>query len=297
MIVCKLIGGLGNQMFQYAYAEALAQYLQDDICFDNSYYEGKEPAIFKFDIKYRDAEMNVEKSDFTIAKKKEKLYHVLEYVIRKLNHEEIGQKLFHWYSKQGYYFNFDPFYYPSIKTKKQNKFIYGYFQGLQYFKSVEENIKKEFTADLSECAKKYERQIEDCEAVAIHIRLGDYQNRKNQYLNVCTDVYYEKGIKYINEHVNNPFFFVFTNNEKEVRSKKYIPSEAVFITGTKDYEDILLMKKCKHFVISASTFSWWGSYLSEYEEKITVIPEIWMTTLKKDSAITMRDDMVKIEVK
>ena len=289
------MGGLGNQMFQYAYALELAKKLNDDVCFDTDFYKGASPTLFELEVLQKNTIKEKELNDLKSAKRVEKLYHIIQYIIRKLNHEKIGICLFQKLSKRGYYFNFDPFYYPSIVCNKRNKYIYGYFQGVQYFESVEEEIRKQFTSKIGAEAKKYECSIKECNAVAVHIRLGDYHKRKNQYLNVCTDSYYLKGMNYIRDNVENPVFFIFTNDSNLVKRKKYIPDNAIIVDGTKDYEDLMLMKLCKHFVISGSTFSWWGAFLSENNSKITVAPKVWMTTLRTEPAITKRLDIVKIE--
>lgn len=297
MIVCKLMGGLGNQMFQYAYASELSKRLNDELCFDIDSYGEKKPAIFNLDITHRNTVNQIELHDFEQARKAAKIYHVLQYVIRKLNHEKIGINLFQTLSKRGYYFNFDPFFYPSIPCNRKNKYVYGYFQGTQYFETINEEIKKQFNSNISDVAKKYEIIIKGCNAIAVHIRLGDYCDRKNRYLNVCTDTYYAKGINYIRENVEEPIFFIFTNDPNSVKEKNYIPKNAIFVEGTKDYEDLMLMKMCRNFVISGSTFSWWGSYLSENSNKVTVIPKVWMTTLRHDPAIIKRTDLVRIDNK
>lgn len=296
MVVCKLMGGLGNQMFQYAYAAALAKEFKEELCLDISYYEGKIPSIFMLHIIARKTTAQVELIDYKSAKRAERMYHVLQYAIRKLNHEKIGCGLFHRLSKMGYYFNFDPFYYPSIQSSKNNKYVYGYFQGVQYFETIKEWLNKQFVANLGATAKNYKNEIENCNAVAIHIRLGDYQEKKNQYLNVCTDTYYVNGIEYIERVVKKPRFFIFTNDAEVVKRKKFIPRDARVIVGTKDYEDLMLMKACKHFVISGSTFSWWGSYLSENIEKVTIAPKKWMKTLRDEPAIMKRTDIVTMRI-
>ena len=296
MIVCKLIGGLGNQMFQYAYAKRMAIEFNDDLCFDINFYNDNVPALFQMNIEERNTTKDVVLNDMAFAYIAEKNYHILQYIIRKLNHEKIGCNLFQRLSRHGYYFNFDPFYYSSVICKKENKYIYGYFQGVEYFETIEKEVKQQFTAEVGELAKKYEDMIKNCNAIAVHIRLGDYQKKKNQYLNVCTDTYYLNGINYIKGKVDNPVFFVFTNDIKAVRKKEYIPRDAIMVNGTKAYEDLMLMKLCKHFVISASTFSWWGSYLSDNDSKITIAPKVWMRTLRDEPAITMRSDMVQIGI-
>ena len=282
-------------MFQYAYASELAKQLNDELCFDVESYGENKPAIFNLHITHKNTVNQEELADFVQAQRAEKIYHVLQYVIRKLNHERIGISLFQKLSKHGYYFNFDPFFYSSVACDRDNKYIYGYFQGVQYFETINEEIKQQFNSNIGVRAKKYEIMIKSSNAVAVHIRLGDYCEKRNQYLNVCTDTYYARGIKYIKDNVKNPVFFVFTNDPKSVKEKDYIPKDAIIVEGTKDYEDLVLMKLCRNFVISGSTFSWWGSYLSENSNKITVIPKIWMTTLRDDPAIIKRPDVVQIE--
>ena len=295
MIICELMGGLGNQLFQYAYAQNLAVELGDDMCLDISYYNGEKPAILELSIDNRNT---IEQLHLLVSKKTKmymKFYHVLQYIFRKANHEKIGSTVFNCFARQGYYFNFDPFYYPSSICRKKNKYTYGYFQGVEYFSKVEESVRMQFVATLADRAKVYEHQILNSMAVALHIRMGDYQLPKNQYMNVCTDIYYANGIKYIENNVKKAKFFVFTNDIDQVKEKPYIPKEAVFVTGTKSYEDLMLMRACKHFVISGSTFSWWGSYLSEYEDKITVAPNVWMRTLREEPAIMNRPDIVRVK--
>lgn len=295
MIVCKLIGGLGNQMFQYAYAMALADWLCDDICLDNSFYKGISPAIFKFNIPYRTNLKDLFLTDYGKAKRKERFYHIEQKIIRSVSHGRVGENLFYKYSKYGYYFNYDPFYYPSIYCESENKYIYGYFQSEKYFKSVETQVRNAFNliTPWSEMAREYIAQIESSNGVAIHIRVGDYTKRKNKYLYVCNEQYYSNAMKYIYERVENPRIFIFTDNKDIAKDMVDLCEKAVYIEGTKDYEDLILISKCKNFIISNSTFSWWGAYLSDNKEKIITVPNKWMNGLKEEAAIYL-PEMIKI---
>lgn len=295
MIVCKLMGGLGNQMFQYAYAMALAKQFHDSICLDNSFYQGKIPTILKFNIPYHITLENCSLTDYSKAKKKEQSYHIQQKFIRSINHEKIGEKLFHRYSKKGYYFNYDPFYYSSIHSDSENKYVYGYFQGEKYFKSVETQVRNAFTlkVPLSKIADECATQIETSNAVAIHIRLGDYTKRKNKYLYVCNEQYYLNATEYVFEHIENPQFFVFTDNIRRAKDMISLPNKTVYVEGTTDYEDLILISKCKHFIISNSTFSWWGAYLSGNTTKVIAVPNKWMLGLKEEPAIYL-SEMIKI---
>lgn len=295
MIVCKLIGGLGNQLFQYAYAMALAEQLHDDICLDNSFYYTNDPTILKFNIPYRNTVNDYFLEDYRRAKRKARIYHIQQKLIRSINHERIGERTFQRYSRQGYYFNFDPFYYKSIICESDNKYIYGYFQGEEYFRIVRTQVKEAFTlaVPMGKTANAYADQIETSNAVALHIRLGDYTRKKNQYLNICTDKYYINSIKYMLENIERPRFFVFSNDIQAVKQIDFLPGRTVYIENTKDFEELILMKSCKHFIISNSTFSWWGAYLSENITKMILTPDKWMTTLREKPAIYL-PEMIKI---
>lgn len=296
MVVCKLMGGLGNQLFQYAYALQLAHRLQDDLCMDISFYQGKIPTIYKYSITNKDVVDNVMADDYAKAVRAERLYHLIQKPIRMIRHERIGKWLFEKLAQKGYYFNYDPFFYESPDCKKQNRYTYGYFQGEQYFDEVTDEIRKQFVLSqpISEKACEYLKKINESQAIAIHIRMGDYTEKKNQYLNVCTDQYYTNAIAYMKDQFPNAQFFVFTNDIETVKNKDYADDHFVYVEGLTDVEDLYLMSACKNFIISGSTFSWWGSYLSENADKVTAAPHRWMTTLKEEPAI-YRQDMVRIK--
>ena len=146
---------------------------------------------------------------------------------------------------------------------------------------------------MSESAVRYAELMEGTEAVAVHIRLGDYTRRKNRYLYVCTDQYYRNAITYIYEHVSNPCFFIFTNDIRAVQKKDYLHGNMIYIEETKDTDAMMLMSLCRYFIISNSTFSWWGAYLSGSERKMTVAPEQWIRTAAETPAIYL-DEMITV---
>lgn len=296
VIVCKLIGGLGNQMFQYAYSYNLSKIYGENLCFDTSFYNGTTPKLLLFNLEYKSVigkDLNL--SDWEEAVVQERRYRVLQKFIRTINHEKIGDRVFNYFSQKGYYFNFDPFYYNFVKTEKVNKYIYGYFQSEKYFEKVSAEIKKQYTYDgtLSSLFYEYKKQILKSDCIALHIRLGDYKNLRNKYLDVCSDLYYENAILYMKEKFKKFIFIIFTNDIGAAKMKKYIPDNSIFVSGTSDIEDLILLSYFKRIIMSASTFSWWGSYLGRYKDKVIIAPDKWMRTLREDAAI-YRNDMIKI---
>lgn len=299
MIVIKLIGGLGNQMFQYAYGYNLAKRFNEELYIDTRFY----PAERIIDLNNLMVEelKNWEQADINKYERKrtiimQKIYHVFQKVIRiTFRTDRLGEKLFKFFSKKGYSFNFDPYFY-EYKKETDNTYLYGYFQGEQYFEDVIPEIKQQFKVktQLSENAKDMEKHMEKVNSVAIHIRLGDYTQKKNYDLYVCTKKYYENAIQYIKNNVENPKFFVFTNDLEKAKNLVDFPEETYFVENTKDYEDLALMQKCKHYIISNSTFSWWGAYLSENPDKKIVVPDKFRRTQKEEPAIYLKD-MIKIK--
>ena len=293
MIVVKLIGGLGNQMYQYAYGLQLAEEYGEPICFDTDYYPaGKPLALYNLNIPQYPLwkTVGISEKEQKKAVFQQKCFHVLQKAIRVLGKtDRTGDKLLSHYAPKGYVFNFDPYYYDIAKCDKPNKYIYGYFQGEQYFSKCKEQLKEYFKVrqPLGECALAYQEQIQSSNAVAFHIRLGDYKNAANVDLDVCSIAYYRRAIAHICANIENPKFFVFTNDVALASKMLEFPAGSVFVQGTKDYEDFALMQQCRHFVLSNSTFSWWAAYLAENPEKMVTVPEKWRHSEVDEPAIYM----------
>lgn len=301
MIVIKLIGGLGNQMYQYAYGLQLAKQYGEQICFDTSFYEkGNHLALYNLNVPEHPLwdETDISAAERLGVKLRQKGFHILQKLIRIIGRtDRTGDKLFLRSAKKGFLFNFDPYYYDIPRCEAKNKYIYGYFQGEQYFSKCVEALKEQFTVrrELSEAAKCYEEMIRDCNAVAFHIRLGDYKNVANVDLDVCSTAYYRRAIAHICEQVDDPVFFVFTNDAQQAKQLLAFPEGTVFVQGTRDYEDFALMKSCKHFVLSNSTFSWWAAYLAENDDRIITVPEKWRHSEVDEPAIYL-SNMTKLPI-
>jgi hypothetical protein len=164
----------------------------------------------------------------------------------------------------------------------------GYFQSEKYFADCTEEIRKEFQF-------KEKLQAPDGNAVAIHIRRGDYVKFSNIHL-VCTPAYYEKAIAYIQSRVEIPVFYVFSEDLEWVRQNISIPSNSVFV----DYNPVLpssrdmqLMSLCKHQIISNSSYSWWAAWLNRNSGKIVIAPDRWFADGGETDIYL--DNFVKIE--
>ncbi|MBQ9419788.1 MAG: alpha-1,2-fucosyltransferase [Synergistaceae bacterium] len=164
---------------------------------------------------------------------------------------------------------------------KGNIIVLGYFQTCKYFSDFDEQIKRELRVRTPPSAQNAViiKELESCESVCVHVRRGDYL--KVDFGNVCGYEYYERAIRFISERVADPVFYFFSNDHSEIEwlktnwnfpgvNVKYID------LNNPDYEELRLMYSCKHFIIANSSFSWWGSYLSDNPGKIICAPSSWV---------------------
>ena len=269
MITTSLMGGLGNQMFQYAYARSLQLDMDTDLLFDISFFEKKKErdlSLLKFKL--------CPTLRFRYLPKKQ-LYEgfFLDRFSRKTAAKQLLKKQFiFWPTMQPYPFEFN------FDSQKDLN-LYGYWQGERLFKNHRDMISNELRVN-TDISKEDSRIINDMQAensVCIHIRRGDYV--KLDWL-VCDKAYYEKAIALISEKLDNPSFYVFSDDVDWVRENITFPanSKVIFADDGKhmDYEIMRFMYSCNNFIISNSTFSWWGQYLSYNENKIVIAPKRWM---------------------
>ena len=277
MIIVRVTGGLGNQMFQYAMYKSLEKKGKLVKLDSKSFYETKkEHNGYEleriFDIKpnkptKEDLEKFDENNISTLFKIKRKLF---------------GDKKFVYDTKE-YVFNKDVY-------KLKNSYLNGYWQSIKYFEGSENDIKKDFRFKNQLDNKNLEilNEIENSNSISIHIRRGDYMSPENYNMYGCiaTPTYYKKAIKVIEEKVENPTFFVFSNDMDWVKKNIQINSRVFYIdinSGNGSYKDMQLMSNCKHNIIANSSFSWWGAWLNENKNKIVIAPKKWINREDVDS--------------
>jgi hypothetical protein len=173
----------------------------------------------------------------------------------------------------------DPLYHPEVLELSGWAYYSGYWISEEYFKEVENEVRDsfKFKGKLVHKNKDVAERIYNCNSVSIHIRRGDYletdMNRKI-YGNICTLNYYEKAIAKIHQKVENPSFFIFSNDidwcreNLEVINAEYID----WNTGDDSFRDMQLMSLCKSNILANSTFSWWGAWLNVNKEKNVLVP-------------------------
>jgi hypothetical protein len=161
-------------------------------------------------------------------------------------------------------------------------------------------VRKEFTLKepLSAISQEYTNKILDTKnAVSIHIRRGDYvlNTSTNKHHGVCNLDYYEAAVEYIREKIESLTFFIFSDDIAWVKENLKLDN-AVFVSSPeiKDYEELILMSKCKHNIIANSSFSWWGAWLNQNPDKIVIAPRQWTTKKTADELDILPKSWIQI---
>ena len=279
MIIVRLMGGLGNQMFQYAAGKALADRLGVPLQLDRTFLDqrSENPGYtlrnFELDV-FQISAGTVEKSVVARMRKPlensmhRKLSNMFPSLIRNHVFSETQKKLI-----KEFELLTDPVY------------MEGYWQTEKYFLSIADQLRsKDFipVAAISSMNAELLRKIGRTSSVSMHVRRGDYVTNAetNKYHGICSVDYYQHSAKMIVEKTGADHFYVFSDDPEWVKANIVLPYSTTYIShniARESYWDIVLMQHCKHHIIANSSFSWWGAWLNSSKEKIVVAPEKWFT--------------------
>lgn len=275
MKVVNILGGLGNQMFQYALAVALKDRFGDDtVRIDPSAFRGY-PLHNGYELK-RIFNVSIPEATY---KEQMKVY----YPLRNYRMWQIGNLILP-KRKSIIKENKDMRFTPSILSDSSPAYYLGYWQTEKYFRNIRPRILEAFTFPHFECGSKNEklyRDIHTKNVIGVHIRRGDYVKIGNTQ-GICTLEYYRKALSVMNEQTKPEMFLIFSDDIEWCRNEvsKFlgeVPTEYVDWNKGKDsFRDMQLMSLCKHNIIANSSFSWWGAWLNQNPDKIVITPSRWM---------------------
>jgi hypothetical protein len=268
-VICRIKGGLGNQLFCYAAARRLALVNNAELVID-------DVSGYKRDIRFR---RKYALHNFNISARKATATERLE------PFERYRRGLKKWFSRrksflerqyveqQGHDFD------ERVLDLKVNGTLYmdGYWQSDKYFEDVEQTIREDLRiiAPTDALNLRLADEIRKTNAVALHVRWFDAPGSPlNQ--NVSID-YYNRAIALMDEKATSPQFFIFSDDSDAAREKLSLPKKRTkFVShnrgGDKAFADLWLMTLCRHFVTANSTFSWWGAWLGGDKEKTVICP-------------------------
>ena len=265
-IYLRLMGGLGNQLFQYAAGRSLADRLGVELVLDDRYVVRKSQhtglALDAFNIRAR-LMNNSEQQSFSEGKIR--LARWFKKLIRPLG------KVF-WQTQ----FNYDP----ALDILPAGHLLSGFWQTERFMHNMHQlRLDLVLKAPLSAPAQKVKRIINAVESVALHVRRGDYLKDQKTITRhgACSQSYYQNAIDYVLEKKPIAEFFVFSDDPQWVKTHIKLPPQCTYVSAANiaAEEDLVLMSGCKHQIIANSTFSWWGAWLNNSCDKIVVCPTPW----------------------
>jgi len=290
MIIARIQGGLGNQLFIYASARGIASKHNIPLKFDTisgskrDFYRRGKPLLHHFNTKIEKASLD-------------QCYENAFGRIRRVLSRNICNYLpfkYRFYIKEsGKIKRFDA----ELLNNEPIFDVYldGYWQSDKYFNHIEADIRQELTIVTPHDAENIALAGKICNenAVCVHARrlhgVGNVANPQSlPSIRSLGMNYYRNAINYIVKRVKNPVFFFFSDYPSWLQENIKIAYPVVFVTRnsvigeTKNYEDLWLMTQCKHYIIADSTFSWWGAWLSTNTDKIVCAPALALDRFNQD---------------
>lgn len=276
MIIAKLQGGLGNQMFQYATAKNIAN--GKPVYFDLGFLNQHKVSTATFTS--RQFELTIFKNiQFkTAGKLTARLilnYNVLFKFVKRIIMPDtaIIQQ-----SEKNELINLQ-----ALKSK--TIYLDGYFQNEDYFKNIRQVLLHDFQfPQISEDRKKAIKNA--VIPVSVHVRRGDYlQPAINAFHGLVPISYYQQAKAKLETLVTNPFYFVFSDDPEWCTQNFSFFGENTTIMpfpSDNNWEDMYLMSICKHNIIANSSYSWWGAWLNQNADKVVIAPQKWFSSVNTD---------------
>ena len=269
MIIVKLSGGLGNQMFQYAFARKLGMLKKEDVKLDISGYENdilRKYALTPFNISLQPA--NTEE-----LRQIKNPYGIYSRIIRLISKKIFRQFYIGWKPKV---------------LLSRNKYFDGFWQSYRYFENINKIVIEELALiiPLEDAHADLVKKLTETDSVSLHVRRSDYITDKTtkKYHDICSLDYYKSAIEIMAKNISSPKFFIFSDDINWVKENLKVPYPTEYISGTglTETEELIAMSKCQHNIIANSTFSWWGAWLNQNPNKIVISPRKWNNRYPKE---------------
>ena len=276
MIIIKIKGGLGNQLFQYAVGRALALHHRLPLKLDLTIF--KTYKLHKYLLDQFAIKADIATEDEIIKLKGRN--NVLFSALRKAG---LIKRKSYLKEKRSSYFDASVF-------KNDDVYLDGYWQNELYFSDIREELLRDLTSisSMSDLGVFYMEGIKKSNSVSLHVRRGNYLNLKN--FNVLDIDYYMKAVEYIRKNVEKPTFYIFSDDLEWCKNSLGFLDNCIFVDSTKtEIDDLKLMSFCKHNIIANSSFSWWGAWLNQNCKKTVIAPKGWLLNDPGSSNVILSD--------
>ncbi len=267
MITVELMGGLGNQMFQYAFGLRLAAERNTDLTANGFLLNNRLLAVVR-QYTYRQFELSIFGIPAPRTAPADLILAMLPFSGAVLLREPTD--------------GVDALVLPPLSTERV--VCVGYWQSEGYFNSAEGAVREQFRfrQPVSGFTQRMAEAIAGTpDAVFVHVRRGDYVTNANanQHHGVCGIDYYQQAVVHIRERISNPHFYVFSDDLAWVKQELGpLLNPATYVDGNRgsdSWQDMFLMRQCRHAIIANSSFSWWGAWLNDHPDRIVVAPRQW----------------------
>ncbi len=299
MIISRLIGGLGNQLFQYAVGCAVATRTNTPLLLDASGFANYDLRRYELDGFNICAELASDAQLAHVGVTADEVPSLLGRVKRHLFPHSATKLALQEPILREASFSYDA----RIEQVQAPIYLDGYWQSERYFSAIRAQLLQELTlkSDWGPGNENMFRQIQVAGpgAVSLHVRRGDYVTNTHtaNYHGVCSLDYYRAAVAYVAERVAAPHFFIFSDDHDWVRENLQpgFPTTFVAVNSSKNgIYDMMLMKICRHHIIANSSFSWWGAWLNPSTEKLVVTPQQWFKQADKDTSDLIPSGWVRL---
>ena len=276
MIIIKIKGGLGNQLFQYAVGRALALHHRLPLKLDLTIFKTYKLHRYLLDQFAIQAEIATEDEIIKLKGRNNVLFSAL----RKAG---LVKRKSYLKEKRSSYFDASVF-------KNDDVYLDGYWQNELYFSDIREELLRDLISisSMSDLGVVYMEGIKKSNSVSLHVRRGNYLNLKN--FNVLDIDYYMKAVEYIRKNVEKPTFYIFSDDLEWCKNSLGFLDNCIFVDSTKtEIDDLKLMSFCKHNIIANSSFSWWGAWLNQNFKKTVIAPKGWLLNDPGSSKVILSD--------
>jgi hypothetical protein len=289
-VIASIHDGMGNQMFQYAMAKALADRLGARLLLDLSAFAHEPPrpyALSHFAIRAGSAS-----ADEIRALRPESLLSRAARAagLRPRQRPRVNTPTYFYETK---FYHYDP----QVESLRAPIYLDGFWQSARYFERIKSELAEDFAiaSPIDPGNVALLERVRSVEAICVHVRRGDYQT--DAIFHLLPLSYYEQAAELMRERVRAPVFVVFSDEPAWAHEHLRLPGEVIwtFDHGQRSaIEDMRLMLACKHFVIANSTFSWWPAFLSQHPTKVVVRPTRWFTNETWDADELREDSWISL---
>jgi len=278
IIISRLFGGLGNQLFIFASSLAIAKSADAELVLDD--HSG-----FISDYKYK---RTYQLDKFNISSRRANFFERLEPMPRLRRKLKQFVNSFYKHPNKSYIEETSRLYDPRMMNLGEAKIIYleGYWQTEKYFLPIADEVKSQLMiqAPADNLNQELALKMINDESVCIHIRFFDEEKPFE-----IVEGYYEKALKYLASTNSNLNFYLFSDQPERARAYLNLPSNKITLIDHNKgdesaFADLWLMSQCKYFIVSNSSFSWWGAWLASNKDKAVLRPYLKIEDMNDDDS-------------